>query len=56
MATSSKSPSQPARKGSTTAQSPKLPDRQFDPNRTVERKGQYVMKRWQEADALRRTS
>ena len=47
MRTVPKLPAQPARKGSTTAQSPKLPDRQFDPRRTVERKGQWIMKRWE---------
>ena len=51
MATLSKSPSQPVRKDNTTVQSQKLPDRQFDPKRTVERKGQYIMKRWEEAGA-----
>ena len=56
MATSPKSPSQLARKDSTTVQSQNRPDRQFDPNRTVERKGQYIMERLQEAGAIRRTS
>ena len=49
MPTKPKSTVQSARKGSTTVQSQKPPDRQFDPRRTVERKGQYIMKRWEAA-------
>lgn len=37
----------------TQAASPKLPPRQHDPRHTVERKGQYIHKREQDAGAIR---
>ena len=56
MTTSSQAPSRPACQAKSTLQSPKLPPRQFDPNPRVQREGQYIKKRCQEADAIRRTA
>ena len=47
MSSTTKTPKRPSRQSRTTLQFPKLPDRQFAPRRTAERKGQYIMKRWE---------
>ena len=47
MSTSPKLPVRPVRKVRTTLKSSNPPDRQFDPRRPLERKGQASTWRWQ---------
>lgn len=47
MATTSKQPAKPARKGNTTLQSPKPPRRIFEPNRPADCYRGAIHKRWE---------